>query len=295
MRVIEPKKHSSDKSKNVYRKHSRALIFSWFLLFIIGSFGLYKYAIAPMTATDISTSTPGPVAEVAKQSAAPETKPGSYKIFTGQQFKDLYYSVGYPNTQQIQDPISITGNFDADKRIRSIAESRGYKQTSIPQNPINRINEPRLNGDDLLQPLAADGWTKLKELAKNENIPLSIISAYRSPEWQRDLFLQRLYANGVTPAQVAAGIADKAVNATLVTAAVPGYSRHHTGYTIDLWCEDGSGAFAYSSCFRWIKNNNYQRAKEAGWIPSYPEGTNEQGPEPEPWEYVWVGKGVLTD
>jgi LAS superfamily LD-carboxypeptidase LdcB len=76
---------------------------------------------------------------------------------------------------------------------------------------------------------------------------------------------------------------------------VPGYSRHHTGYTIDLWCEDGSSTFLSSSCYKWISDNNYLKAKQSGWIPSYPAGTDDQGPEPEPWEYVWVGTERLME
>ncbi len=175
-----------------------------------------------------------------------------------------------------------------------MAEARGYHLTSIPVQAIVKINEPLLNGDDLLQPLAAQAWSDIKASAKKAGYPLTLISAYRSPEYQRNLFTQRLYAHGVTADQVAAGKADAAVQDTLSHAAVPGYSRHHTGYTVDMWCDDKSTSFLTSSCYRWISVSNYQNAKENGWIPSYPAGTSDQGPEPEPWEYVWVGRSKLT-
>ncbi len=35
--------------------------------------------------------------------------------------------------------------------------------------------------------------------------------------------------------------------------------------------------------------DNYRVAKQFGFIPSYPSGAGAQGPEPEPWEYVYVG------
>lgn len=220
---------------------------------------------------------------------------GRLKQFTGEQFKQLYQSTVYPNTQQFSDPPPITGNTAADDRIRSFAENRGYKLTSIPSQAIVKINEPRLDTDDLLQPLAAQAWAELKAAALKDSIRLSLISAYRSPEYQRNLFMQRLQAQGVTPAQLAAARADVAIQNTLRQAAVPGYSRHHTGYAVDMWCEDGSLSFLSSSCFRWISADNYLHAKEYGWIPSYPEDAGEQGPEPEPWEYVWVGRDRLTE
>ncbi|MDB5186316.1 MAG: Peptidase and D,D-carboxypeptidase VanY/endolysins domain protein [Candidatus Saccharibacteria bacterium] len=220
-----------------------------------------------------------------------------FKKFTGEEFKNLYRTVAYPNVQPIHetDAPSITGNPDADKIIRQIAESRGYHLGSIPVNAIVKINEPRLDGDDLLQPLAASSWKSMKDQAHKDGYPLSIISAYRPPEYQRNLFTSRLYAKGTNPSYIAAGVSNNIIESTLDMTAPPGYSRHHTGYTIDLWCEDGSGAFLSSKCYKWISANNYQKAKENGWIPSYPEGTDMQGPEPEPWEYVWVGTDVLRE
>lgn len=219
----------------------------------------------------------------------------SLRRFSGKEFNDLAKSVKYPNTKLFPEPPNITGNKIADGRIRELAESRGYVLTSIPEASIEKINEPRLNGDDLLQPLAAAAWQSLKLSAKKAGVPLSITSAYRSPEYQRKLFMERLTAYGATVAQVAANKADAAVISVLSRAAIPGYSRHHTGYTVDLWCEDGSSAFLASTCFRWISTDNYKIAKQNGWIPSYPEGVDQQGPEPEPWEYIWVGKDLLTN
>ena len=236
-----------------------------------------------------ASNTPAPQVE------APVTKSGKLKTFTGEQFKTLARGIRYPNVQEFTEPPFITGDPVADARIRSLAEARGYKLTSIPVGAIQKINEPRLEGDDLLQPLAALSWTDLKAAAKKDSVPLSLLSAYRSPDYQRTLFMSRLLAKGTSIAQIAAGQGDAAVTATLGITAVPGYSRHHTGYTIDLWCEDGSGSFLASRCYKWISESNYQKAKEAGWIPSYPDGAGEQGPEPEPWEYIWVGKEAVTE
>lgn len=228
----------------------------------------------------------------AGQADSPQRSTGELKTFTGEEFKTLATSMRYPNSQLFSEPPAITGNQQADARIRSIAEKRGFRLTSIPVTAIQKLNEPRLDllGDDLLQPLAAEAWQSLKTQAKKDSIAIALLSAYRSPEYQRSLFLSRLKAS---PSDIAAGKADQAVETILLMTAPPGYSRHHTGFTIDLWCEDGSGQFVNSSCFRWIKANNYKVAKEHGWIPSYPDGVKLQGPEPEPWEYVWVSKDLV--
>ncbi len=72
--------------------------------------------------------------------------------------------------------------------------------------------------------------------------------------------------------------------------AVPGYSKHHTGYAIDVRSSTGSGfAFADTEAYRWLAADNFANAKAFGWVPSYPEGSAPAGPVPEPWEFVWAG------
>ncbi len=288
MRVIEPsqlnvKAEQSEESRPKRKKSKyRTFVFLAIVLIALGYFASNKL--------DFNVKTSNNTNESKKAEAISVTPPtGEIRTFSGQEFKGIYESMSYPNTIAIVNPPEITGNHDADEKIRQLAEERGYHMTSIPLQSIIKINEPRLMNDDLLQPLAAKGWETLKAAAKTDNIPLSLNAAYRSVDYQRNLFLERLYGNGTTALQIAQGAGDRAVNVTLGLTAVPGYSRHHTGYTVDLWCEDGSTVFKYSSCYEWISDNNYQKAKENGWIPSYPEGADQQGPEPEPWEYVWVG------
>ncbi len=289
MRVVEPHQF-----KNLPKRRSKkGPVFILLFLAFFGGGGLLGWRIisAKNNSPPETSATLQP--EPAFQAAPAKT--GVLKQLNGEQFKELYHGTVYPNTQDFTEPPPITGNIEADNRIRRMAEERGYRLTSIPNQAIMKINEPRLDTDDLLQPLAATSWLGLKESARQAGLPLALISAYRSPQYQRELFTARLFANGVTAIQVAAAQADTAVEQTLSLAALPGYSRHHTGYTIDMWCEDGSATFLSSSCFKWISADNYLHAKEHGWIPSYPEGANEQGPEPEPWEYVWVGRDRLTE
>ena len=125
---------------------------------------------------------------------------------------------------------------------------------------------------------------------------ITVISGYRSVERQRSLFLSRLAATGATIKEVAAGTADEKVNQVLITSSIPGYSKHHTGYTVDLLCagfafED----FKNSTCNVWISDDNYKLAKQNGFIPSYPPLADSQGPDPEAWEYVYVGTDLLYE
>ena len=51
--------------------------------------------------------------------------------------------------------------------------------------------------------------------------------------------------------------------------------------------------FGSTPAFAWIAANNYENAKRFGFVPSYPPDATSQGPNPEPWEYVFVGDDVL--
>jgi LAS superfamily LD-carboxypeptidase LdcB len=291
MRVVEPRQfHLLKKKKPKRRKNLLP-----FALVVIAAIGLW---VAWQNPPKIKRAAePAPKIQPADELDSTESsnKPRTLKIFTGEDFKILFRSLAHPNTQSFLEPPSITGNIEADNRIRMLAEERGYRLTSIPVNALIRTEEDAtVDNDDLLQPLAYQGWVSLKDAAKKEGIPLSLYSGYRSPEFQRDIFMERLLARGATPELIAAGRADAAVRATLEVTAVPGYSRHHGGYTADFQCDDGSLNFGASVCFVWLNANNYQHAKEHGWIPSYPEEAQEQGPEPEPWEYIWVGLDALS-
>ncbi len=290
MRVLDPKKLNSSAKKHHRKTISRPVIL-FAVIALVGGAGTYAYVIRKAS-PGVVGNTPVPALSTPEEDPFDITA-RPLKHLKGDGFKDLYQSVALPNTQDITDPPVITGNDKVDTRIRVRAEARGYKLSRIPMGAIVKIEgEPRLEDDDLLQPLAAQAWYRMRETARREGYPVSLLSAYRSPKYQQDLFKERLLGRGVTLSQLASGAGDGAIDATLAVTAVPGYSRHHTGYTIDLWCEDGSATFLESKCYDWISNNGYQKGMEFGWIPSYPEGASEQGPEPEPWEYVWVGDSV---
>ncbi len=215
-------------------------------------------------------------------------KPSGFKSFTGKQFEDLYNSFAYPNTQLINEDTPITENPAADARIRQLALARGYKLRSAPVTDTF----VEVQKDMLLQQRAAKPWLNLKKQAEKDGIKLSLTAAYRSAKDEKTIFLDRL--KNLPLASIASGQADAQVNTVLDHVALPGYSRHHTGYTVDIACDNNpSVKFEKSICFKWLSKDNYINAKTFGWMPSYPPGAGKQGPVPEPWEYVWVGTDAL--
>lgn len=220
----------------------------------------------------------------------PPAKKGTLKQFSGQQFRDLYNNFAYPNTEYISDATPITGNVDADAHIRNLAEARGYIKRSAPvANSFKSIGT-----EMLLQERAAQPWLDLQSAGKQDGQLLTLTAAYRSADEQKQIFLERM--GKLTLAQIPTGAYDGRIGQVLSLTALPGYSRHHTGYTIDVACDnDPYVVFDKSDCFTWLSQDNYKNTKRFGWIPSYPEGVGKQGPEPESWEYVWVGLDSVTE
>lgn len=215
------------------------------------------------------------------------------KDFTPSEFKSLYGGFAYPFTVQIEAPPVITTDPVADKRIQDLAIARGYELRSVPM--ANQLVE--VSPGFFAQKLTAESFQNLINLMNNNNLPLQVTSVYRSVSDQLELFIERLAEKGVDindTDSIASGDYDEAISLLLETVAPPGYSRHHTGYTVDFQCGwAGLREFESSPCFEYMSADNYKVMKELGFIPSYPKGAELQGPEPESWEYIWVGKEAL--
>ena len=284
MRIIEPshlKRRSIKKKKSHKRLYLILVLFSFGLVFVWTQINPKKIDSANDLKQVSNTSVKGvAVTEVPKKN--------TLKEFSNTGFVDFYGSFAYPNTSEIISPTVITGNPEADKRIQSIAEKRGYKLRNAPISaPVSTFEGMQIQ-QKAQQPLA-DLFTE----AKKAGHILTLTAAFRSVDDQRELFVGRLNAKMT---DIALGLADASVEETLKTTAPPGYSRHHNGFTIDIACGNVGGmAFLETDCFAWLSKDNFKMAKEFGWIPSYPDGASSVGPEPEPWEYVWVSKGSLLE
>ena len=175
--------------------------------------------------------------------------------------------------------VEITGNSEVDQRVRDAAEARGYTR-----RPVVTVDLVPVDGRRLRAP-AAEAWTAMKAAARLDGISLVLTSAYRDLDDQRALFAQRL--GGRT--------SDAEIEQTLRTSAPPGYSKHHGGYAIDVGQTGGGEAgFANTAAYRWLSEFDFARAKRFGFIPSYPAGGERMGPDPEAWEFVWVGAGRIA-
>lgn len=299
MRVIDPKQpqrqsFSSAPRRSGRRRHGkrRLWLVVFGLLFVGGTVASYLLVSDTSPISQDTGVNNAQTNAVVNQNLQTTAKKGTLRIFTGEQFRDTYDNFAYPNTAFINEATAITGDVAADQRIKTLAEGRGYKRRSAPvTNTFTDVGKGYM-----LQQRAAQPWLDVQAAAKLAGINVGLTAAYRSADEQKRIFLQRLAAQNIQIATIASGAHDAQINQVLRTTAIPGYSRHHTGYTVDISCENQPrNAFENTVCFQWLSANNYENAKKHGWIPSYPEGAGQQGPDPESWEYVWVGIDTVTE
>jgi D-alanyl-D-alanine carboxypeptidase len=217
----------------------------------------------------------------------PAVDPSIYRTFSGSGFQEYYEAIEYTKVTPANGKPEIRGVTAVDQVIQEIAEGRGYQLRVI-------ADEDQLTPVDgeLLQTEAGDAWETMRNAAAVDGVTLRLVSGYRSVNDQRDIFLNQII--NFTNEQITAREVDSQIDTILVTRSIPGYSRHHTGYTIDISCgSTGLTVFVETRCYQWISGNNYLNAKRFGFIPGYPQGADNQGPNPEAWEYVWVGEPGL--
>ena len=133
-----------------------------------------------------------------------------------------------------------------------------------------------LNRDNqYLQKDAAASLEEMSFAARNAGFTLSVSSAYRSYNYQSEV-----YARNVT--QMGRQAADR-------VSARPGYSQHQLGLVVDFGSV--TNAFASTGEGRWIAAN----ASRFGWSLSYPQGMeNITGYSWESWHFRYVGKELTV-
>lgn len=195
--------------------------------------------------------------------------------FTGPEFNELFATARLPNLSSVSAAPRITDSAEMDELIRAEAVERGYRHRPLPADAaLMRFIDDRL----ALQRPAAAAWLALQQDAAEHGFELELNSAYRGHRYQRRVFLR--------PLEAPYELEDFAERMKL--SAPPGYSKHHTGYAIDI-SQPGYHDFGSSPAYEWISGDNFANAKKHGWIPSYPPDGGRQGPVPEPWEFTYVG------
>jgi D-alanyl-D-alanine carboxypeptidase len=119
---------------------------------------------------------------------------------------------------------------------------------------------------------AAAQWEAMRLAADQEEVVLTMVSAFRSFDYQQQIIARKL----------AAGLS---IQQIVSVSALPGFSEHHTGRAIDIatpGCPPLTEALKQTPAFEWLT----RRGQDFGFRMSYPKG-NESGIIYEPWHWLW--------
>jgi D-alanyl-D-alanine carboxypeptidase len=166
---------------------------------------------------------------------------------------------------------------DYEQRIAAIMQELGAPPRS-GKRPFSEASKLVSVGLDIygreqrLSPEAAAAWNEMKAGAERDGECLQLVSAFRSVDYQKQI-IQRKLAAGQSWEQI------------LRVSAIPGYSEHHTGRTVDVTtpgCKVLEEEFENTSAFRWLA----RRAGEFRFTMTYPRG-NKFGVAYEPWHWTF--------
>jgi LAS superfamily LD-carboxypeptidase LdcB len=213
---------------------------------------------------------------------------GEYPCYSDEEFLKLQDAFEAEHALPILSKY-IYQNEAADAYIKKFAESRGYRQRPFADEADIIPFEGIFTRQEVKK-----AYTALRDELLKEGIRLHFVSGYRSSTDQRAIFKEKM--GSVVLGDIAKGLYDIKLDEVLSRSALPGYSKHHSGYAVDFGCGDKYlvYSFAETPCFAWLSENNFEKAKSFGFVPSYPEAAVLQGPNPEPWEFVWVGADIIS-
>lgn len=196
----------------------------------------------------------------------------------------------YPGVVLFKQAPRITELPPVDRVLWNAAVRRGYHLTGRPSETALLEEVYLADGTvSFLAPAAKRAWNRLRTHANDAGIPLGLASAYRSVGRQRALFVEALGQFDISTPDLLRPDAQPVIDQILRRTAPPGFSRHHTGYAIDLSCAGkGGDQFVGTACDRWLRRADYRMARASGWAPSYPDSDGPAGPNPEPWELFFV-------
>ena len=157
--------------------------------------------------------------------------------------------------------LGIPADYGQELGLPRFAEAESL--VDVGENIVGRMQR--------LAPPAAERWGEMLAAAAGDQVPLLIVSGFRSVEYQAGLIRQKLAAG-------------QQIGEILQVNAAPGFSQHHTGLAIDI-ATPGSRplteAFEHTEAFSWLVEN----APAFGFSMTYPRN-NRFGFVYEPWHWA---------
>jgi LAS superfamily LD-carboxypeptidase LdcB len=190
---------------------------------------------------------------------------------------DVLYPGQKLNFKASPPPAAVADNLVLVNKTHSLPA--GYAPKNLVNPKVPTVNRSKT----MMTPEAARALEGLFAKARQDNIPLSAISGYRSYERQNEIFASNVKKYG------SAAAANR-------FSAKPGQSEHQTGLAMDVSSPSVNysltQSYAQTREGKWLKEN----APKYGFIVRYPKGKeNITGYLYEPWHIRYVGKGTSQE
>lgn len=151
-------------------------------------------------------------------------------------------------------------------------------QTGLPlqlsPGQLKDVGKDMFGRPQRLDSQTADAWAAMVAAASGDGVSLLLVSAFRPPEYQRDLLRRKLRAG-------------ETIGQALEAVAAPGHSEHQSGRAVDIACHACpvvETQFEDTEAFAWLTDN----AADYGFFLSYPRD-NPHGVMYEPWHWCYKG------
>lgn len=131
-------------------------------------------------------------------------------------------------------------------------------------------------GEIMIREIVAEDLEKMLAGARSNGTPLTLVSGYRSYDYQLALYQDE--------------VQDLGEEAAAATTAKPGHSEHQLGTAVDVLAPGSAeltAAFGETPAGKWVARN----AHRYGFVISYPKGAEHRACyDYEPWHLRYVGR-----
>jgi zinc D-Ala-D-Ala carboxypeptidase len=172
----------------------------------------------------------------------------------------------------------VAGDAASLPSVRAPSSKYGHRAYAVAaESDLISVGKYRQTGRVVkMRRAAGEAFLRMKKAAAAEGLDLVPISGFRTLDYQRALFERARKKHG-----------SERNGARWV--APPGFSEHHTGWTLDFGDGGQPGtdveqSFEKTKVFRWLQAN----AGRFGFELSFPKN-NSQGVGYEPWHWRFVG------
>ncbi|MGL4758409.1 MAG: D-alanyl-D-alanine carboxypeptidase family protein, partial [Patescibacteria group bacterium] len=190
------------------------------------------------------------------------------------QSPDQFVTMGDDATFGAAPTLTLFNNKAASDRIYNLAKEAGYKQRNLASSgDLVGKGENRYK----MRSRAMKALDDFANAARKDGNKIELVSGFRSPEEQKDIFESKLDDLCVAKLgvkcnvdEIANGKLDDLIKERLRKSSVPGYSKHHTVLAADINESKDVELETITSTklYKYMKEDNYLNLKRFGFIPS---------------------------